>query len=197
MSLVKANRSEAPDGNYRIGPYNLTKAQVDKMIIGGSHKTAEFEYSLADTTAVATPYTDGDVLVELGTLDLTPIIYNRVITRVLITNVYHKVVVAAAQTLVGTIQVSATTGTATNAAIDTGTEIVGAGATYLDSSIGTEITITEADINLNGNAGTVTIAKPHINFASTLKYVYLCATTPVNADITAGRGFVTFEYIVL
>jgi len=197
MSLVKANKPEAPDGNYQIGPYNLTKEQVDKMMIGGAHKTAEFEYSLADTTAVATAYADNDVLVELGTLDLTPISSTHVITKVLITNVYHKVVVAAGQTLVGTVQVSATTGTATNSAISSGTEIVGAGATYLDTAIGGDPTVSEADINFNSTAGTITIAKPHISFSSTLKYVYLCTYTAVNADITAGRGFVALEYIVL
>ena len=115
-------------------------------------------------------------------------------TKIIIEKVYINVTTASANAVSGEITVSATSGTATNAAVDTHTEIVGTGATY-SNQIGGDSSVTEADINLA--AAGVTFAHPGITVANTLKNVYLGATTALNADATAGRGNVVIEYTVI
>jgi len=102
----------------------------------------------------------------------------------------------AGPTLVGHLSLSATSGTAANAAVATPTEIFGAGATQLSPEGYTlATTATEADIDLD--AAGIQFASPNIVVASTLKNLYLCTTTTLNADATAGRFTVHLEYTVL
>ena len=54
---------------------------------------------------------------------------------------------AAGQTLAGNLALSATSGTATNAAVS-GTEIVGAGVAAFSTTLSVPLSITEIDINL-------------------------------------------------
>tara|TARA_Y100000310_G_scaffold143746_1_gene143066 strand:+ start:17146 stop:17790 length:645 start_codon:yes stop_codon:yes gene_type:complete len=166
---------------------NLNAIGADTQV--GVRYMKKFNYSLANTTAVATAYADDDCLVELGALEVpigaAAIIFDNVLTNV---------TVVAGQILVGNIQVSATAGTATNAAITAGTEIVGADAVYLDAA-GGNLTVTE--INPNLNAVAVRHDRPGIQVAATLINVYLCTSTTINADITAGRGQVYIEYFAV
>ena len=114
----------------------------------------------------------------------------------LIEKIIVNVEVAAGQTLVGNISASATTGTATNSAVATPTELFGAGATQLSpEGYGLATTATEADINFN-SAG-VTFCSPGIVMAPTLIHIYACTHTAINADITAGRFNVMVEYTVV
>jgi hypothetical protein len=79
-------------------------------------------------------YADNDILVEIGDLDATlPTTFanSTAPTHFLIEKVLVKVQVASGGTHVGNIQASATSGTATNSAVSSGTEIVGAGATAI------------------------------------------------------------------
>lgn len=197
MARAKVNRAFPGDDKHAVGDFNLTKSQLNAAVSGGNIRNQMFTFSLADTTAVATAYTDGDCLVELGTIDIGDLNVSHAgdyaADRICITKAYVDVKTAAGQTLVGTLKVSATSGTATNAALSSPTEIFGAGATYLNE-IGADVSLTEADINLN--SATMQQARPNIQFASTLLYLYLATTTAVNADITAGRGTVVIEYVI-
>ena len=163
----------------------------------GGKKFTSFAGSLAATNAAGTAYADNDVLVELGSLDISlPSGFDTTAQKILIERVVICVEVAAGQTLVGHLSLSATSGTATNAAIDTPTEIVGAGATQLSpEGYSLATTATEADIDFD-TAG-VTFASPGIVVGPTLINLYACTTTTVNADITAGRFNVMVEYTVL
>jgi len=199
MTLVKANRPEAPDGKYVIGPYNydVTTQEYKEMVGLGTRRVKNFRYSLAATNGVTVLYTTNDVLVELGALD-TSILPDSLgsVTKILIENVFINSTTASGTALVANIWASATSGTATNAAVATGTEIVGAGASYLASGIGTdEDTLTEVDIDLN--AAALYIARPNITVDDLLVNLYLSTHTGLNADATAGRGNIRVEYIVL
>lgn len=197
-SLKQINRKLPEDGNYSIGPYNMTRNQVDNMIRGGASREQVFTFSLEDTNAVDTAYADGDVLVELGEIDVADLLTKQAgdyaATRILIKAVHVNVLTAAGETLAATLKVSATSGTATNAAASSPTEIVGAGAVYKDEN-GDNLSITEADLDLD--SVDLLSVKPGIDVAIETNNLYLCATTAINADITAGRGVVVVEYSVL
>lgn len=160
----------------------------------GNKKFAAFAGSLAATNAVTTAYADGDVLVQLGSLDTSISGTLPAASFIIIDKVIFNVTTIAGQTLAGTLKLSATNGTATNVACATPTEIVGAGATYTPGDLGTPGTA--ADVNFN-NASTVASIEPNIVVASTLKHLYACTTTAINADITAGRFTVYIEYTVV
>ena len=103
---------------------------------------------------------------------------------------------AAGQTLVGNLQLSATSGTATNAAVSSGTEIVGAGVTSFNEQLSATQSVTEIDVNLNNTAGNYHIFVPNVTAAIASKYLYMATTTALNADATAGRFTVELEYSV-
>ena len=161
----------------------------------GTRKIQSFAGTLASTDTGAA-YGDGDVLVELGTL-------NTEIPGDLVTGTkffFHRALIgittAAGQTLVGSLQLSATSGTATNAAVSSGTEIVGAGVTSFNEQLSATQSVTEIDVNLNNTAGNYHIFVPNVTAAIASKYLYMAATTALNADATAGRFTVELEYSV-
>jgi len=162
----------------------------------GTRKFQSFAGTLASTNAATTAYGDGDVLVELGTLNtdapddlVTP-------SKFFIHRALIGITTAAGQTLVGGLSLSATSGTATNSAVSSGTEIVGAGVTSFNEQLSATQSITEIDVNLNNTAGNYHIFVPNVTAAIASKYLYAFATTAVNADITAGRFTVELEYSV-
>ena len=167
-----------------------------QLVSMGTRKIQSFAGSLAATDAASTAYADGDVLVELGTLNtdapdglVTP-------TKFFIHRALIGITTAAGQTLAGNLQLSATSGTATNAAVSSGTEIVGAGVTSFNEQLSATQSITEIDINFNDTAGNYHIFVPNITAAIASTDLYAAATTTVNADITAGRFTVELEYSV-
>ena len=162
----------------------------------GTHKFQSFAGTLASTDAADTAYGDGDVLVELGTLNtdapddlVTP-------SKFFIHRALIGITTAAGETLVGGLSLSATSGTATNTAVSSGTEIVGAGVTSFNEQLSATQSITEVDVNFNNSAGNYHIFVPNITAAIASKNLYAFATTAVNADITAGRFTVELEYSV-
>ena len=162
----------------------------------GTRKFQSFAGTLASTNAAATAYGDGDVLVELGTLNtdapddlVTP-------SKFFIHRALIGITTAAGQTLVGGLSLSATSGTSTNSAVSSGTEIVGAGVTSFNEQLSATQSITEIDVNYNNTAGNYHIFVPNVTAAIASKYLYAFATTAVNADITAGRFTVELEYSV-
>ena len=162
----------------------------------GTRKFQSFAGTLASTDAATTAYGDGDVLVELGTLNtdapddlVTP-------SKFFIHRALIGFTTAAGQTLVGGLPLSATSGTSTNSAVSSGTEIVGAGVTSFNEQLSATQSITEIDVNYNNTAGNYHIFVPNVTAAIASKYLYAFATTAVNADITAGRFTVELEYSV-
>jgi len=164
----------------------------------GTKKFQVFAGSLADTNGGTTQYADNDILVELGTLDTTIDATNLGIvaaTKIFIDKVKILVTTASGETLIGNLQLSATSGTATNSAVSSGTEIVGAGAALIDPQISAAPSVTEIDINFN-SAG-VHVFDPNITVASSLVNLYACTTTTLNSNTSQqGRFTVMVEYTV-
>ena len=133
-----------------------------QLISLGTRKIQTFAGTLAGTDT-GTAYADGDVLVELGTL-----------------NTDHP------DDLV----------TATNAAVSSGTEIVGAGVAAFSPTLSAALSVTEIDINFNNSAGNFHVFEPNVAVAIASKHLYAAATTTLNADATAGRFTVELEYSV-
>ena len=161
----------------------------------GTRKIQTFVGSLADTDT-ASAYADGDCLVELGTLDTNTPSTIVTPTKFFIHRALVGITTAAGETLVGSLQLSATTGTATNSAVSSGTEIVGAGVTSFNEQLSATQSITEVDINFNNTAGNYHIFVPNITAPIASKHLYAAATTTLNADATAGRFTVELEYSV-
>ena len=161
----------------------------------GGRKIQTFAGTLA-ATDTGSAYGDNDVLVELGTLN-TDLPGNLVTgTKFFFHRALIGITTAAGQTLVGSLQLSATSGTATNAAVSSGTEIVGAGVTSFNEQLSATQSVTEIDVNLNNTAGNYHIFVPNVTAAIASKYLYMAATTTLNADATAGRFTVELEYSV-
>jgi hypothetical protein len=146
-----------------------------QLVSMGTRKIQSFAGSLADTNAASTAYGDGDVLVELGALDVTAPDDLVTPSKFFIHRALIGITTAAGETLVGGLSLSATSGTATNTAVSSGTEIVGAGVTSFNEQLSATQSITAAIASKN---------------------LYAFATTAVNADITAGRFTVELEYSV-
>lgn len=164
--------------------------------IFGIKKFQSFAVSLAGTNGAAVAYGDGDVLVELGTLDTTVPAGHVAASKFFIDKVVVGVTTASATAVSGMIELSATAGTLTNVECVSATEIVGAGVASFDTTLSAVQTITEIDIDLNATAGLFHVFTPNISAAIASKYLYLSATTALNADATAGRYTVMVEYTV-
>tara|TARA_Y100000004_G_C8817934_1_gene370597 strand:+ start:120 stop:740 length:621 start_codon:yes stop_codon:yes gene_type:complete len=166
-----------------------------QLISLGNRKIQTFAGTLAGTDT-STAYADGDVLVELGTLNTDHPDDLVTATKFFIHKAVIGITTAAGQTLVGSLQLSATSGTATNAAVSSGTEIVGAGVQVFDPQVSAAASVTEVDINFNNTAGNFHVFEPNVSAAIASKHLYAAATTTLNADATAGRFTVELEYSV-
>ena len=166
-----------------------------QLISLGTRKIQTFAGTLAGTDT-STAYADGDVLVELGTLNTDHPDDLVTATKFFIHKAVVGITTAAGQTLVGSLQLSATSGTATNAAVSSGTEIVGAGVTAFSPTVSAAMSVTEIDINFNNSAGNFHVFEPNVAVAIASKHLYAAATTTLNADATAGRFTVELEYSV-
>ena len=166
----------------------------------GNKKIMNFGASLADTNGTAVTYSSNDILVEIGTLDTTANTYanSTAPTKIIVERVLVLVQVASHDTHVGNIFASATSGTATNTAVSSGTEIVGAGAAAIDTLISAAPSVTEVDINLNATAGTVHVFHPNITLPIATNTLYLCTHTAIDEnDFNVGRYSIQVEYSLL
>ncbi len=194
------------EGGFNVVNKNTTSGAITEtgfsvnstgqLVSMGTRKIQSFAGTLAATNAAATAYADNDCLVELGTLNtdapdglVTP-------SKFFIHKAVIGITTAAGQTLVGSLQLSATSGTATNAAVSSGTEIVGAGVTAFDTEVSAAASVTEIDINFNATAGNFHVFEPNVSAAIASKYLYVATTTTLNADASAGRFTVELEYSV-
>ena len=184
--------------NSTSGVFTETGFSVNstgQLISLGNRKIQTFAGTLAGTDT-STAYADGDVLVELGTLNTDHPDDLVTATKFFIHKAVIGITTAAGQTLVGSLQLSATSGTATNAAVSSGTEIVGAGVQVFDPQVSAAASVTEVDINFNNTAGNFHVFEPNVSAAIASKHLYAAATTTLNADATAGRFTVELEYSV-
>ena len=155
--------------------------------------------SLLANITTAAAYSDGDCLVELGQLDMNIPGSHVAASKFIVDKAIINVTTAAGTTLVSTLNVSATSGTAPNAALTSGTEIVGAGVTYYDGQVAADLSVTEVDINLN--SAVVQLHTPFQDFDASKDFLYLCATTALStsnaATAQACRFTVHLEYTVI
>ena len=177
----------------------VNKIDAAKIHLGGKDafgltKVALFEGSLAGTDT-ASAYADNDCLVQLGALDVsTPENWTGPApTKIVVQEAVVNVTTACGQTLIGNLQLSATSGTLTNAGLTSGSEIFGAGATYVSGTIST--VGTEADIDFNAAGVTIAGYLPVIDIAK--DQLYACTTTTLNADASAGRFTVQLRYTII
>ena len=137
-----------------------------QLISLGTRKIQTFAVSLADTNAADTTYADNDVLVEIGELNTDHPDALVTASKFFI----HKVVLGITTAMqasdansLANLQLSATSGTATNTAISSGTEIVGAGVASFNPRISATDSVTEIDIDLDATAGTYHVFEPNIS----------------------------------
>ena len=166
-----------------------------QLISLGSRKIQTFVGTLAGTDT-ASAYGDGDCLVELGTLNTDHPDALVTASKFFIHKAVIGITTAAGQTLVGSLQLSATSGTATNAAVSSGTEIVGAGVAAFSPTLSAALSVTEVDINFNNTAGNFHVFEPNVSAPIANTFLYARSTTTLNADATAGRFTVELEYSV-
>ena len=169
-----------------------------QLISMGTRKIQTFAVSLADTNAADTTYADDDVLVELGALNTDHPDALVTASKFFIHKVVIGITTAAASDAqsVANLQLSATSGTATNTAISSGTEIVGAGVASFNPRISATDSVTEVDIDLDATAGTFHVFEPNINAAIASKNLYLCAGAACDTALTAFRATLEIEYSV-
>ena len=166
----------------------------------GAKKFMMFGASLASTNAGTTQYSANDILVEIGTLDTTVQTFanSTAPTKILLEKVNVIVQVKSAATHVGNIFASATSGTATNAAVSSGTEVVGAGAVAVSPTISADASVTEIDIDLDATNGTIHVFHPNITLPIATNKLYLCTTTTINSNnFQVGRYGIAVEYTLL
>jgi hypothetical protein len=169
-----------------------------QLISMGTRKIQTFAISLADTNAADTTYGDNDVLVELGALNTDHPDALVTATKFFIHKVVIGITTAAASDAnsLANLQLSATSGTATNTAISSGTEIVGAGVASFNPRISATDSVTEVDINLDDTAGNFHVFEPNISAAIASKNLYLCAGDACDTALTAFRATLEIEYSV-
>tara|TARA_R110002020_G_C15891051_1_gene740091 strand:- start:10 stop:639 length:630 start_codon:yes stop_codon:yes gene_type:complete len=169
-----------------------------QLISLGTRKIQTFAISLAGTNAASVTYGDDDVLVELGALNADHPDALVTASKFFIHKVVIGITTAAASDAqsVANLQLSATSGTATNTAVSSGTEIVGAGVASFNPRISATDSVTEVDIDLDATAGTFHVFEPNINAAIASNNLYLCAGAACDTALTAFRATLEIEYSV-
>lgn len=169
-----------------------------QLVSLGTRKIQTFAISLADTNAAATTYADNDVLVELGELNTDHPDALVTASKFFIHKVVLGITTAAASDAnsLANLQLSATSGTATNSGISSGTEIVGAGVASFNPRISATDAVTEIDIDLDATAGTYHVFEPNITAPIASKNLYLGAGSTCDTALTAFRGTLEIEYSV-
>ena len=169
-----------------------------QLVSLGTRKIQTFAIDLSGTNAAATTYGDNDVLVELGALNTDHPDALVTASKFFIHKVVIGITTAAASDAnsLANLQLSATSGTATNTAVSSGTEIVGAGVASFNPRISATDAVTEVDIDLDATAGTYHVFAPNITAAIASKNLYLGAGSACDTALTAFRGTLEIEYSV-
>ena len=169
-----------------------------QLISLGTRKILTFAIDLSSTNAAGTTYGDNDVLVELGALNTDHPDALVTASKFFIHKVVIGITTAAASDAnsLANLQLSATSGTATNTAVSSGTEIVGAGVASFNPRISATDSVTEVDIDLDATAGLFHVFTPNITAAIASKNLYLGAGSACDTALTAFRGTLEIEYSV-
>ena len=169
-----------------------------QLISLGTRKIQTFAIDLSSTNAASVTYGDNDVLVELGTLNTDHPDALVTASKFFIHKVVLGITTAAASDAnsLANLQLSATSGTATNTAVSSGTEIVGAGVAAFSPTLSAALSVTEIDIDLDATAGTFHVFEPYVNAAIASKYLYLGVVSACDTALTAFRGTLEIEYSV-
>ena len=169
-----------------------------QLVSLGTRKIQTFAIDLSSTNAASVTYGDNDVLVELGTLNTDHPDALVTASKFFIHKVVLGITTAAASDAnsLANLQLSATSGTATNTAVSSGTEIVGAGVAAFSPTLSAALSVTEIDIDLDATAGTFHVFEPNVNAAIASKYLYLGAGSACDTALTAFRGTLEIEYSV-
>ena len=169
-----------------------------QLISLGTRKIQTFAIDLSSTNAAGTTYGDNDVLVELGALNTEHPDALVTASKFFIHKVVIGITTAAASDAnsLANLQLSATSGTATNTAVSSGTEIVGAGVASFNPRISATDSVTEVDIDLDATAGLFHVFTPNITAAIASKNLYLGAGSACDTALTAFRGTLEIEYSV-
>ena len=196
------------EGGFKVINENSTTGAITQtgfsvnstgqLISLGTRKIQTFAIDLSGTNAASTTYADNDVLVELGALDTSSPSSIVTPSKFFIHRALIGITTAAASDAqsLANLQLSATSGTATNAAISSGTEIVGAGVASFNPRISATDSVTEIDIDLDATAGTYHVFAPNITAAIASKYLYMGAGSTCDTALTAFRGTLEIEYSV-
>ena len=196
------------EGGFNVINKNTTTGAVTEtgfsvnstgqLISMGTRKIQTFAISLADTNAASVTYGDDDVLVELGALNTDHPDALVTASKFFIHKVVIGITTAAASDAnsIANLQLSATSGTATNTAISSGTEIVGAGVASFNPRISATDSVTEVDIDLDATAGNFHVFTPNISAPIASKNLYLCAGDACDTALTAFRATLEIEYSV-
>ena len=169
-----------------------------QLVSLGTRKIQTFAIDLSSTNAAGTTYGDNDVLVELGALNTDHPDALVTASKFFIHKVVIGITTAAASDAnsLANLQLSATSGTATNSAVSSGTEIVGAGVASFNPRISATDSVTEVDIDLDATAGLFHVFTPNITAAIASKNLYLGAGSACDTALTAFRGTLEIEYSV-
>jgi hypothetical protein len=196
------------EGGFQVINKNSTTGAVTQtgvssnatgqLVSLGTRKIQTFAVSLAGTNAGSVTYADNDVLVELGALNADHPDALVTASKFFIHKVVLGITTAAASDAqsVANLQLSATSGTATNTAISSGTEIVGAGVTSFNPRISASDSVTEIDIDLDATAGNFHVFEPNISVAIASNNLYMCAGAACDTALTAFRATLEIEYSV-
>lgn len=164
----------------------------------GCKKFVSFTGTLANIDD-SEAFADADCLVELGELDMLIPSSHVAASKFVVDKAILNVTTATGTALPANLSISATSGTASNAALTSGTEIVGAGATYYNGQLAADLSVTEIDLNLN--SAVVQLHTPFQDYDATKKFLYLCAgasLTAANATTAqACRFTLHLEYTVV
>lgn len=179
----------------QLGELDVHSLKIRNQFNPGFKRTAAFSVSLNGVDGSGTAFTDGDCLQELGTLDtyVDPTWAGVAPAKIVVEHAVVHVSEAAGSALTANISLSATGGTAVNAALTSPTEVVGAGATYAAADEGSPGT--EADLNLNSEATQVAGGNVVADIAK--DKVYLVATSALGAALAAGTATIIIDYYIV
>ena len=152
----------------------------------GAMRSQVFRVDLTAITGAVTQFADGDVLKEIGSLNVDTV-PGVTATKIIVSRVIVNVTDAAGQALAGFLSLSSTSGTAENAAHG-GTEIAGAGATHQSGD-------TAADFNFN--SASAQAQNPLSVAAIANRHLYVATTTTLNALLADGKANILIEYFVI
>ena len=159
--------------------------------------------SLVDIDGTSTQYSDGDVLLELGKLNLSGITEGEGGTyplpqKILITDVTIMVHTAASTTLNCRLDIGSTGGIQTNEAAGT-TELIGISGITAGWSMGdaSGYASSKADIPLHTGGYLGRYGLNHLLTDTLSSYLYIVTSTTLNAKLTAGSFSLFIDYYVL